>query len=72
MLTEEEKAFLRAYSPKIAEAVRSLAGAIPVKDLERMAEIYRREVNGRYKLRGWCSGCKLDLLRKMDAYLKTL
>lgn len=69
MLTEEEKVFLDGYSEKIRLAVRIQAGAIPVRDLERMAEIWRREKDRAYAFRPWCGACKMDLLRKMKTLL---
>ena len=69
MLTEEEQQFLGAYSAQIRAAVANLAGAIPVRDLERMAAIWKREKDPRYKFKGWCSYCKMDLLRKMNNLL---
>ena len=72
MLTEEEKAFLTGYSAQIRAAVANLAGAIPIRDLERMAAIWKREKEPRYKFKGWCSYCKMDLLRKMNTLLSEL
>lgn len=69
MLTEEEKAFLEGYSAQIRAAIANLAGAIPIRDLERMAAIWKREKDPRYKFRGWCSYCKMDLLRKINTLL---
>lgn len=69
MLTEDEKRFLEGYSAQIRAAVKNLAGAIPIRDLERMAAIWKREKDPRYKLRGWCSYCKMDLLRKIQTIL---
>lgn len=69
MLTEEEKAFLTGYSAQIRAAVANLAGAIPIRDLERMAAIWKREKEPRYKFKGWCSYCKMDLLRKINTLL---
>lgn len=69
MLTEEEQQFLDAYSAQIRAAVANLAGAIPVRDLERMAEIYKKERDAAYRFRAWCNGCKMDLLRKMNNLL---
>lgn len=72
MLTEEEKRLLDGYSERIRSAVRNLAGAIPVNDLEKMATIYRREKDPSYRFRAWCNGCKMDLLRKMNTLLNEL
>ena len=72
MLTEDEKRFLEGYSAQIRAAVKNLAGAIPIRDLERMAAIWKREKDPRYKFKGWCSYCKMDLLRKMNLLLKEL
>lgn len=69
MLTEDEKQFLGAHSADIRAAVKNLAGAIPVRDLERMAEIWRKEKEPRYNFRPWCGVCKMDLLRKMNSLL---
>ena len=69
MLTEEEKAFLEGYSAQIRAAIANLAGAIPIRDLERMAAIWKREKDPRYKFKGWCSYCKMDLLRKINTLL---
>ena len=69
MLTEEEKAFLDGYSAQIRAAIANLAGAIPIRDLERMAAIWKREKDPRYKFKGWCSYCKMDLLRKINTLL---
>ena len=69
MLTTEEKTFLSGYSAEIRAAVRNLAGAIPIRDLERMADIWKREKDPRYKFKGWCSYCKMDLLRKIQTIL---
>ena len=72
MLTEEEKAFLEGYSAQIRAAIANLAGAIPIRDLERMAAIWKREKDPRYKLRGWCGACKMDLLRKINTLLNEI
>lgn len=72
MLTEEEKAFLEGYSAQIRAAVANLAGAIPIRDLERMAAIWKREKEPRYKFKGWCSYCKMDLLRKINTLLNEI
>ena len=69
MLTEDEKRFLEGYSAQIRAAVKNLAGAIPIRDLERMADIWKREKDPRYKFKGWCSYCKMDLLRKIQTIL---
>lgn len=69
MLTEDEKRFLEGYSAQIQAAVKNLAGAIPIRDLERMATIWKREKDPRYKFKGWCSYCKMDLLRKIQTIL---
>ena len=69
MLTEDEKRFLEGYSAQIRAAVKNLAGAIPIRDLERMAAIWKREKDPRYKFKGWCSYCKMDLLRKIQTIL---
>lgn len=72
MLTQEEKAFLTGYKEQIEAAVRNRAGAIPVRDMEKMAAIWRREKDRHYNFRAWCSACKMDLLRKMDTLLDGL
>ena len=72
MLTEEEKAFLEGYSAQIRAAIANLAGAIPIRDLERMAAIWKREKEPRYKFKGWCSYCKMDLLRKINTLLNEI
>lgn len=69
MLTEDEKRFLEGYSAQIRAAVKNLAGAIPIRDLERMAAIWKREKDPRFKFKGWCSYCKMDLLRKIQTIL---
>lgn len=69
MLTEDERRFLEGYSAQIRAAVKNLAGAIPIRDLERMADIWKREKDPRYKFKGWCSYCKMDLLRKIHTIL---
>ena len=72
MLTTDEKAFLRGYKEQIELAVKNRAGAIPVRDLARMAEIWRREKDRHFTPNLYCGGCKMDLLRKMEIMLNEI
>lgn len=72
MLTTEEKRLLMAYKDKIQAAVSNLAGAVPVTDLQKMADIWKREKDAGYRFRAWCNGCKMDLLRKMNLLLNDI
>lgn len=65
MLTEEEKAFLKGYKEKMQAAVKSRSGAMPVEHLQRMAEIYKREVDAGFKFFPWCGRCKEKLLQNI-------
>lgn len=72
MLTEDEKRLLTAYKDQIRAAVKNLAGAIKIEDMQTMAAIWRREKDKGYNFRPWCRFCKMDLLRKMNTLLDEL